>query len=119
MTGRWTVQLSDVAKSDLRRVVDWTADHFGDGQARGYARAFVELLKELATGPDISGCRRRDDIATGLFTVHIARRRRKGRHLLMFRISDGERRHIEVLRILHDAMELRRHLPPDADDEDM
>ena len=37
---------------------------------------------------------------------------RKGRHFIMFRTGhDKDRKVIEVLRILHDAMDLPRHLP--------
>lgn len=35
-------------------------------------------------------------------------------HILLFRVGqdDARREAIEVLRVLHDAMELPRHLPP-------
>jgi toxin ParE1/3/4 len=42
-------------------------------------------------------------------TLHVARQGRKGRHLLVFRVSASERV-VEVLRILHDSMDLSRHL---------
>lgn len=114
----WTVHVSDAAKADLRNIVDWTADHFGDRQARVYAGAFSELLQDLTDGPDIPGARRRDDIQAGLHTIHIARRRRKGRHVLLFRVLDDKQRTIEVLRILHDAMDVSRHLPSPLEDDD-
>jgi len=40
------------------------------------------------------------------------RQGRKGRHIVLFRVGpDQDREAIEVLRILHDAMDLQRHLP--------
>jgi toxin ParE1/3/4 len=38
---------------------------------------------------------------------------RKARHFVMFRIDrEGDREVIEVLRILHDAMDMAEHVPP-------
>ncbi len=34
---------------------------------------------------------------------------RKGRHLVVFRIADGQA--IDVIRLLHDSMDLAKHLP--------
>jgi toxin ParE1/3/4 len=51
-----------------------------------------------------------------LFTLHVTRRGRKGRHVVLFRMEDMKNNVIEVLRILHDAMDFARHLPlPDAE----
>lgn len=51
------------------------------------------------------------DIAPGIRTLHVARQGRKGRHLVMFRVAPE--RVIEVLRLLHDSMDLSRHWPND------
>jgi toxin ParE1/3/4 len=50
----------------------------------------------------------RHDIAAGILTLHVARNGRKGKHFLMFRVSDREGHVLDVLRILHDAMDLQR-----------
>ena len=34
---------------------------------------------------------------------------RKGRHLVVFRMADGQA--IDVIRLLHDSMDLAKHLP--------
>jgi toxin ParE1/3/4 len=71
-------------------------------------------LRDLAAGPKVKGARERNEMAKGLFTLHVARRGRKGRHFVMFRIgNDRGREVIEGLRILHDAMDLQRQLLPD------
>jgi toxin ParE1/3/4 len=36
---------------------------------------------------------------------------RRGRHFIMYRAASGNV--IEVVRILHDAMDLARHIPPE------
>jgi toxin ParE1/3/4 len=70
-------------------------------------------LEALAGGPNVIGAKARDDIGKGILTLHVARQGRKGRHFVVFRIGhDKGREVIEVLRLLHDAMDLPRHLPP-------
>ena len=72
------------------------------------------LIEALADGgPTTIGAKARNEIAKGLFTLHVARPIRKARHSLLFRVGqDAARREaIEILRVLHDAMELPRHLP--------
>lgn len=49
----------------------------------------------------------REDIAPGLRLLHAGGR---GRHVLLFRPAGDNV--IMVLRILHDAMDLARHIPP-------
>ena len=55
------------------------------------------------------GSRTRDEILPGLRALHVARHGRRGRHIILYRA--GPEREIEIMRILHDGMELRRHLP--------
>lgn len=115
---KWLVLLSDAAKHDLRDIVNWTADRFGDAQSRLYTGLITETLQDLRSGPNIPGARRHKDIDDRLGTIHISRRRRKGRHILLFRTLDSERPTITVLRILHDAMDVARHFPASAEDDD-
>ena len=110
---RWRVRLTAAAEVDFEDILLWTIDQFGDVQAHVYAETIVAALNVLATGPTASGARKRDDILKGIFTLHVARTDRKGRPVVMFRVgreSDGDV--IDVLRLLHDAMDLPRHLPP-------
>ena len=90
----------------------WTSAQFGEAQAHVYAETLFAALKDLAAGPSVAGRKKRDDITKGLSTLHVARNGRKGRHFVMFRIAhDQGSAVIDVLRILHDAMDLQRHLP--------
>ena len=110
----WSVRLTAAAETDFKHIVRWSARQFGNAQARTYGKTLSLALEALATGgPDIAGVRRRDDIAKGLMSLHVARGRRQGRHFVIFRVRrDGELGVIEVLRLLHDAMDLSRHVPP-------
>ena len=108
------VRLSTTAELDFANIVKWTAEKFGPEQARRYAAVLIEAIGELAAGPEIPGARQRDELMKGLWSIHIAHRKRRGRHFLLYRcLGDGT---IEIGRILHDQMELARHLPPDTSD---
>ena len=108
----WPVRLSAAAEADIQAILVWTLEQFGEAQAEVYADTISAALAALATGPDVFGTKTRGEIAPGLFTLPVARLGHKGRHFIMFRIGqDKNRKAIEVLRVLHDAMDLARHVP--------
>ena len=108
----WTVRLTAAAEADFEEILRWTVAQFGEAQARIYAETLSAALNDLVAGPTIVGARKRDDILKGLFTLHVARKGRKGRHFVMFRVASApDRDVIEVLRLLHEAVDPRRHLP--------
>jgi len=109
---RWRIRLSEAAEQDLVALLQWTAEAFGIRQAQVYRDTLIAALVALSDGPNVPGSRPRDEILPGLRTLHVARGGRRGRHFVLYRVSDGDS--IEVVRILHDAMELARHLPPEG-----
>jgi toxin ParE1/3/4 len=106
---RWRVRLGTAAELDFANIVKWTAENFGARQAKIYRDTLVQAIDDLAGGPDVAGSKARDEILPGLRTLHVARHGRRGRHLLMYRAAAGSV--IEIVRILHDSMDLPRHLP--------
>jgi toxin ParE1/3/4 len=104
----WRVRLGAAAELDFANILKWTVENFGARQARVYRDTLLQTIAELAEGPDIVGSKPRDEILRGLRTLHVARHGRRGRHFLMYRV---ERRTIEIVRILHDAMEVSHHIP--------
>jgi toxin ParE1/3/4 len=108
----WTIRLAAAAEQDYREILRWTVENFGRGQAKTYARTLSDALRDLTLGPSITGVRLRDDIGPDIHTLHVARKGRKGRHFVVFRIDPARGEHIiDVLRLLHDSMDLPRHLP--------
>lgn len=107
----WKVRLSDTAETDFEGILLWTADRFGEEQAHLYKGVLRSAISSLREGPSIAGARRRPDIAKGLHSLHAARNGNRARHLLLFHVV-GEMR-IEIVRILHDSMDLQRHLTLD------
>ena len=108
---RWRVRLSFVAEQDFAEIVGFTVEQFGVRQARIYQSTLTHALGALHAGPSVTGSRARDEIMPGLRSLHVAREGRRGRHFVLFR--PGPEQTIEVLRILHDAMDLSRHLSKD------
>ena len=109
--GIWSVRLTATAEADIQNILAWTLEHFGDRQARLHAETLSDALEALTAGPTTIGVKERTDIAKSLFALHVARAGRKGRHFVLFRVqADRQRRWIEVLRLLHDAMDLPGHV---------
>jgi len=109
---RWTIRLATSAEQDYREILRWTVANFGRGQAKTYAKTLSNALRDLARGPTIIGARLREDIGPGIYALHVARKGRKGRHFVVFRVDSTRGNHsIDVLRLLHDSVDLPRHLP--------
>jgi len=109
MTGAWTVRLVAVSERDFQEVIKRSAQDFGPLQAEVCAEILglaIDALREK--GQEAIGVKEREEIGPGIFTLHAARHKRKASHFLVFRVI--EIRTIEVLRILHDRMDLARHI---------
>jgi toxin ParE1/3/4 len=105
----WTVRKSTTVNTDYIGILRWTERHFGREQARIYARTLGTALLDLRGGPNIVGSHLCTDLANNIYTLHVARKGFAGRHFVVFRANDASRQ-IDVLRILHDSMDLKRHL---------
>ena len=111
---RWRVRLGAAAEVDFANIVTWTTENFGARQSRVYRDSLVQAIGELADGPNVAASRARDDIMAGLRTLHVARHGRRGSHFLMYRAAPQST--IEIVRILHDRMDLQRHVPSASDE---
>ncbi len=108
MKQAWPVRLADRARGDFADIVRWTYQRFGLRQARSYATTLRRAVVALAAGPDLIDLRQRPELGKDIATLHVARQGRRGRHLLVIRIDEAAGV-IEILRILHDSMDLQRH----------
>jgi toxin ParE1/3/4 len=111
---RWRVRLGAAAELDFANIIKWTAENFGARQSRIYRDTLVQALGQLTDGPDVAGSRARDEIMPGLRTLHVARHGRRGSHFLMYRVAPKST--IEIVRILHDRMDLQRHISSAPDE---
>lgn len=99
----------------MRAIALWTAEHFGVEQARRYRQTLFAALRDLDDGPEAIGVRDRAELGRNVRSLHVARHRRRGRHLILFTVGAEER--IQILRILHDSMDLARHLPAESGED--
>jgi plasmid stabilization system protein ParE len=96
------LQLSRLALDDLTRIHDFTLAEWGERQAIKYLNMLWDALEEIQDAPGRG--RLRNDIYQG------CRARVCGRHLIIYRARPGV---IHVSRVVHGAMNLRDHVPPD------
>lgn len=102
----WRVQLSGQAARDFSKILSWTEDNFGARQAHAYDALMRSTLRRLASDPLGGASKARDeDVGAGFRTLHVAR---PGRHLILYRVEEEL---VLVVGILHDSMDVSRHLP--------
>jgi len=112
-------RLSEVAQQDIESILTWTHQEFGEQGRLRYESLLIQAIRDVASDPERPGCVRRPELVPSAFTYSIrhsrqrvsrsAGRVRNARHFLLCRpTADG---FLEVSRVLHDSMELRRHLP--------
>lgn len=116
------VRLARAAAVDIEILLSRSEAEFGTDARQRYQRLVRCALGLL--GSHAAGVAHRDDLQPNLHTFHLALARRKARlqgptvsrprHFLVWRFADEET--IEVVRVLHDAMDLPRHLPPLSDE---
>ena len=109
MSQAWQVRLAEQAELDFLDIATWTTQHFGQVQAELYVETILLAMEALHDGPDPLGAKARNDLGPGIRTLHVSRLGRKGRHFVVFMAGQGQC--IDVLRLLHDSMDLARHVP--------
>jgi toxin ParE1/3/4 len=107
----WRPRLGRRAERDFVEILQWTRERFGPEQARRYRAILLAAIRALEGGPDIPGARHAGEILPGVKIVHAARGGRKARHFLLYRVAGRDQ--IVIGRILHDAMDIERHIPAD------
>ena len=91
--------LSPAAQADLESIWNYTARHWGEVQAEVYVRRIQAACEALGDGALVS--QSAENIRIGY------RRAVVGSHVLFFRFQAGV---VEIIRILHQSMDLERHL---------
>lgn len=110
-------RLSDAAQIDVINLLAWTHEQFGEAARLRYQRLIVAALRDVATQPDRPGGIARPELGAGVRSWHLRLSRdraatgaeavRRPRHFLIYRLEPAL---LVVGRVLHDAMELARHL---------
>jgi toxin ParE1/3/4 len=93
-------RLTPAAQADLDNIWNYTAERWGVEQAERYLHAIRGACEALADG------RRRGQSIDAIRPGY--RKLASGSHFLFFRMTD--RGEIEIIRILHQRMDVPRHL---------
>lgn len=101
----WKVRLTKKSEQDFESILQWTYEYFGGRQTNTYEATLKSALGTLLTGPNVLGSKPRAEIGLDIWSLHVARGGRKGRHFLLYRAVAATHT-IEVLRILHDSMDI-------------
>jgi toxin ParE1/3/4 len=114
-------RLSAAAQDDLVDIFAWTNAQFGADARMRYEALVVTALRDVATQPERAGSLARPELGNGVRSWHLRLSRQRARtaggvvhrprHFLVYRM---EPELLVVGRVLHDAMELARHLNPAA-----
>ncbi len=87
------------AEKDLKGIGRYTRRAWGREQARKYLRVLHQKLQRLAANPNLGIIR--DDVGEGYRSAPV------GRHLVFYRTTGDD---IVVVRVLHESMDVQRHL---------
>jgi toxin ParE1/3/4 len=117
--GRARLVLAPSARSDIHAALIWSRERFGERAAERYRDLIEQALRDIVADPERPGSSERPDLARGVRAYHLmfSRDRARGpsgvvrrpRHFLVYRRRDENV--IDVVRVLHDARELDRHMP--------
>ena len=91
-------RLSQLAEDDLAGIWFYTFENWSAGQADTYHRSIIAIVEALAEGTRTG---RQTELRAGLLK-HPA-----GRHMVYYRQTETG---IDVIRILHQSMDIDRHL---------
>ena len=101
------LRISTAAVRDIEQVLAHTLQEFGLRQYEQYKDLIRTALADIVANPNRPSARR-PELHPDARTFHLARPGRDARHFLLYRVV-GE--FVDVGRLLHDSMDLRRHLP--------
>ncbi|MGE7957486.1 type II toxin-antitoxin system RelE/ParE family toxin [Pseudomonas sp. NPDC089530] len=114
-------RISNAAHTDVVDILRFFQAQFGDQARQRYQALILTALQDIAGTPYRMGCHDRAELAPGLRSYHLIYSRQQAkqphgtvkslRHIVFYRVTNDEV--IEVVRLLHDALEVQMHLPND------
>lgn len=91
--------LSPEAQKRLIEIGEYTLEQFGPRQKQTYLKLLRDQMRVVAKNPKKG--KERSDIKAGYYSISA------GKHNIYYRVRDT---HIEIIDVLHHAMEPRLHL---------
>jgi toxin ParE1/3/4 len=110
-------RLTHTARADIVSILAWSHEQFGAQARQRYEALIVTAIRDAASRGGDGGHTLCPELGEGVFTWHLARSRartpggrvHRPRHFLVCR-RDGDT--LVIGRVLHDGMDLRRHVDP-------
>lgn len=113
------VRISATAGEDIRTLLQHTLANFGEFALERYQALLLAAIQDIAADPERPGSIARPEFGLAVRSYHLRFSRdraqvrgeivRRPRHLLLYRAQLPTL--IGIGRVLHDSMELERHLP--------
>lgn len=112
------LRLSRTAERDIIDILVWSETQFGGAARAQYERLITVVLSQIALDPLQPLSVARPELGDGVRSWHLSSSRQQAaeaganvarpRHFIIYRLAKSDL--VEVGRLLHDAMELERHL---------
>ncbi len=105
-------RLTKLAAADYAAILRFTLKRWGHEQLTAYRLLLNDGINAVAENPERLNSHSRDDLRPGFRSFSIgllAAHTRLGRHVIYYRVADEGI--VEILRILHDRMEISSKLP--------
>jgi toxin ParE1/3/4 len=117
-------RLSRLAQADLARILATSAERWGIEGRRRYAAILAAAMRKVAADPEGPTTRARAELAPGLRSLHLEYARaeaskamvRGPMHILYYCAITPEL--IEIVQVLHERMDVGRHLRESSEDRD-
>jgi toxin ParE1/3/4 len=117
------LRIASTAKDDIEDLLAWSEERFGVAARERYQDLLARALMDIAGDVARPGVRIRPELGLNVFSYHFffsreGATRRSGhakvkvlrpRHFLVGRIAEPGL--VDILRVLHDSMEVSLHLP--------
>jgi toxin ParE1/3/4 len=118
-------RISRLAQADIIDLLTWTGSNFGEAARLRYEALLTTALHDVTTDPWRINSIARPELGSDVRSYHLRHSRDRARtehgivlrprHFLLYRIARADL--VGVGRVLHDAMEVERHLPKGFGDE--
>lgn len=105
---KYIIQLSAIARQDIEAVLSETLRQFGPQQLDRYTDLIRLAIADLSENPLGFRSQARPELHAAARVIHIGRRGRRARHLLLYRVVENV---VRIDRCLHDAIDIQRHSP--------
>ena len=83
-------------------IAEYTLETWGERQTVKYRNLLEQGFAKIAAAPLTPRSKDRDELFPGCRSFHV------GKHVILYRVKGDV---VEVARVLHDSMELDRHIP--------